>query len=355
MALAPLVLGPNQPRQFYRGGERIARFRGLPPGPADRPEDWVGSTTQLFGSDGAGLTVLADGTTLRAAIAADPAGYLGPEHVAAYGDDLALLVKVLDTGERLLVHFHPPRGFARARLPSGHGKTEAWIVTEITTDPGDESSGYVYVGFREDTSPAAVREWMAAQDAAALLGALNKIPVRPGDSCLVPAGVPHAIGAGVTLVEVQEPTDFSILLEWAGYDIDGPARGHLGLGFDVALQALDYSGWDERRVGGLLGSRPGPSGPSGPSFAAGPAGITRLLPREADEFFRVERVETAAGPASFAPQVAVLVVLDGQGRLAWADGAWPVARGTTVFMPFGAGPTRLEGDVSVLRCMPPAP
>jgi mannose-6-phosphate isomerase len=346
MPLAPLVLRPNQPRQFYRGGERIARFRGLPPpGSAYLPEDLVGSTTQLFGRDGAGLSVLDDGTTLLAAIAADPAGYLGPEHVAAYGADLALLVKLLDTGERLLVHFHPPRGFARAHLHSCHGKTEAWIVTEITKDSGDDSSGYVYVGFREDTSPAVVRGWVAAQDAAALLGALNKIPVGPGDSCLVPAGVPHAIGAGVTVVEVQEPTDFSILLEWAGYDIDGPAQGHLGLGYDVALQALDYSGWDDRRVGGLLSSR----------RPLGPAGTVRLLPREADEFFRVERVETAPAPARFAPQVAVLVVLDGRGRLAWADGILPMARGTTVFVPYGAGPTRLEGDLSVLRCMPPAP
>ncbi|HMG64571.1 MAG TPA: mannose-6-phosphate isomerase, partial [Streptosporangiaceae bacterium] len=165
------------------------------------------------------------------------------------------------------------------------------------------------------------------------------------DTCLVPAGVPHAIGAGVTLVEVQEPTDFSILLEWAGYDIDGPARGHLGLGYDIALQALDYSGWDDRRVGGLLSSRPGPSGP---------AGTTRLFPRAADEFFRVERIETATAPARFAPQVAVLVVLDGRGQLAWADGTLPVARGT-LFVPYGAGPTHLEGDLAVLRCMPPAP
>ena len=345
MSLAPLVLRPNQPRQFYRGGERIARFRGLPPGSAYRPEDWVGSATQLFGSDGAGLTVLEDGTTLRAAIAADPAGYLGPGHVAAFGADLGLLVKLLDTGERLLVHFHPPRGFARARLHSCHGKTEAWIVTEVTRDRAEESSGYVYVGFREDTSPAAVREWMAAQDAAALLGALNKIPVGPGDTCLVPAGVPHAIGAGVTLVEVQEPTDFSILLEWAGYDIDGPAQGHLGLGFDVALEALDYSGWDDRRLAGLLSS----------GHPSGLAGTARLLPDVADEFFRAERVETAAGAARFAPQVAVLVVLAGRGQLAWSDGALAAARGTTLLVPYGAGPTRLDGDLSVLRCLPPAP
>src|SRR5580693_1623937 len=101
MPLAPLILGPNQPRQFYRGGSRIAALRGATLASDYLPEDWVGSTTELFGRPGAGLTVLDDGTTLRSAIAADPAGYLGPAHAERFGGDLALLVKLLDTGERL--------------------------------------------------------------------------------------------------------------------------------------------------------------------------------------------------------------------------------------------------------------
>jgi mannose-6-phosphate isomerase len=347
-ALAPLVLGPNQPRQFYRGGERIARFRGSRPGSPYSPEDLVGSTTELFGRGGDGLTVLADGTTLLAAITADPVGYLGPAHVERYGSDLALLVKLLDTGERLLVHFHPSRSFARAHLHSCHGKTEAWIVTEITENGADDSTGCVYVGFRQDTSPDVVRRWVQEQDAAALLGALNKVAMRPGDTCLVPAGLPHAIGAGVTLVEVQEPTDFSILLEWDGYDVDGAAAGHLGLGYPLALEALDYSGWDRDRVGQLLGSGSGRPQPAAP-------GTVRLLPPAADEFFRVERVEPGAAPQDFPPQVAVLVVLAGSGALVCAAGTLPAARGTTLLVPYGAGLTRLEGELSVLRCLPPAP
>jgi mannose-6-phosphate isomerase len=344
--LTPLVLGPNQPAQFYRGGERIARFRGITLSSPYSPEDFVGSTTELFGSNGLGLTVLADGRTLRSAIDADPVGYLGPDHVRRYGRDLALLVKLLDTGERLLVHFHPSREFAGAHLHSWHGKTEAWIVTEITRDAADESAGHVYVGFREDADPGTVRKWVDAQDKTALLGALNKIAVAPGDTCLVPAGVPHALGAGVTVVEVQEPTDFSILLEWAGYAIDGPAAGHLGLGYDLALAALDYGGWDRRRVAGLLGSRPEQS--------PGP-GTVRLLPPAADDFFRVERVAPGAVTVDFPPQAAVLVVLAGGGQLVSAAATLPVERGMTLLVPHGAGPTRLDGDVHVLRCMPPAP
>ncbi|HUZ25616.1 MAG TPA: mannose-6-phosphate isomerase [Streptosporangiaceae bacterium] len=345
-SLAPLVLGPNQPAQFYRGGERIARFRGITLSSPYLPEDFVGSTTELFGRVGAGLTILDDGSTLLSAIDAEPVRYLGPDHVRRYGSDLALLVKLLDTGERLLVHFHPPRQFASAHLRSCHGKTEAWIVTQITQDAADESSGHVYVGFREDTDPGTVRKWVDAQDKAALLGALNKIRVAPGDTCLVPAGVPHAVGAGVTVVEVQEPTDFSILLEWAGYAIDGPAAGHLGLGYDLALEALDYSGWDRGRLAGLLRSRP---------EQPGRPGVVGLLPAAADDFFRVERVTPGAAPVDFPPEVAVLVVLEGSGALVWQTGSLPAERGMTLFVPYGAGPTRFDGEMSVLRCMPPAP
>ncbi len=107
------------------------------------------------------------------------------------------------------------------------------------------------------------------------------------------------------MVEVQEPTDFSILLEWAGYAIDGLTEGHLGLGWDVALEALDRSRLDPERLAYLRALRPD---------AALGNGVTRLLPAEADEFFRVERVELD-GAVTLDPSFAILVVLDGEGML----------------------------------------
>ena len=50
----------------------------------------------------------------------------------------------------------------------------------------------------------------------------------------------------------------------------------------------------------------------------------------------------------------MLIVLDGRGRLVSEAGALPVGRGATLFVPYGAGTVRLEGDLHVLRCMPPA-
>ena len=341
---APVVLEPNQPAHFYRGGAGIARFRDIPQPSENSPEDWLASTTSIFSRPGVGLTRLPNGETLRDAIAADPDGYLGPGHVARYGTDPVLLTKMLDTGRRLVVHFHPDRDFAARHLGSRHGKTEAWIILETRAEGGDPSAGHVYLGFSRDADPAVVRRWVDDQDTSAILDSLNKVAVAPGDTILVPAGVPHAIGAGITLVELQEPTDFSILLEWAGFAIDGSREGHLGLGFDLALTALDYSGWDAGRLSALRSLRPG---------AAERPGVTRLLPVAADPFFRAERVDVSA-PVTFSPGYAVVIVVSGHGAITYPAGTLAVRRGTSLLVPFGVGSTTFDGEFQALRCRPPS-
>ena len=336
--MRPVELGPNQLHRFYRGGAAIAAFRGVPSEDEYAPEDWVGSTTSVFGTDGVGLSRLPDGRTLLEAIAAEPEAYLGEEHVRRFGPDPALLVKLLDAGERLPVHFHPGREFARRHLGSPYGKTEAWVIVEA------RGSAEVGVGFRDEVEADAVTAWLTRQDAGAMLEALNPLPVAAGDTIFVPAGTPHAIGEGVLMVELQEPSDLSVLLEWKGFALDGAAEGHLGLGFERALEALDRSAWRGERLDALRLVRSGAS-----------PGVESLFPPEADPFFRAERIRPDPA-AALAPAFSILVVLGGSGELL-ADDGWtmPLARGKTVLVPFAAGECRLEGRVEAVRCLPPAP
>jgi mannose-6-phosphate isomerase len=334
------VLDPNQLRRFYRGGDAIARFRGLDAAGAG-PEDWVASTTAAFGERDLGLSRLPDGRLLAEAVGQDPEWFLGPEHVAAYGADPGLLVKLLDAGERLPVHCHPDRAFSRAHLGCAHGKTEAWVV--LAAEGADPC---VYLGFREDVPAGVLAGWVARQDVPSLVGALNKLPVVAGDSVLVPAGTPHAIGPGVFLVELQEPTDFSVLLEWQGFLADGAGSGDLGLGYELVLSSVDRSGWGSERLAGVR--RDG--GQAGP-----PGGTARLLPEQADPFFRAERLRpggTLEVPAGYA----VLIVTSGSGTLRPEHGGeLALAAGMTVLVPHASGAARLTGDVEVVRCLPPAP
>ena len=110
--MKPQVLPPNVLKHFYAGGPRIAALRGLELDSDHMPEEWIGAVNTMFGSD-RGPSRLADGTLVRNAIEADPEGYLGAEHVARFGTSTALLVKLLDAGQRLPFHFHPGRRFAR--------------------------------------------------------------------------------------------------------------------------------------------------------------------------------------------------------------------------------------------------
>jgi mannose-6-phosphate isomerase len=313
----PLRLPPNQLSRFYLGGERIAALRGTTLKDDHTPEDWVGAVNTSFGQQSEGLSRLEDGSLVRDAIQADPEAFLGPEHVARHGTDTSLLVKLLDAGERLPVHYHPGRAFAAEHLDSDHGKTEAWLIVEA--EPG----AAVHVGFKEAPDPDTIAGWLETQDTQAMLSALHELPVRPGDAVFVPAGTAHAIGAGILMVELQEPTDFSILLEHDPFGVTDEAGATLGLGWDTALAALDRRATDAPTA-------------------------SQALPQAADAYFRAERL---TAPATLDQGFSILVVLDGSGRL----GDLAVNRGDTMLVPHAAGAARLEGNVTVLRCRPPAP
>jgi mannose-6-phosphate isomerase len=164
------------------------------------------------------------------------------------------------------------------------------------------------------------------------------VPVAAGDTVLCPAGMPHAISAGILVVELQEPADLSIMLEWRDFSL-GPDDATLGLPLDEALACIDRRACPPERLAALRG-RPLNS-------AAG-----SLLPAEADPFFVAERVDTRVS-RHLSPSYGVLVVTGGEGHLATEDGSSvPVRRGSTVVIPHSAGAAVLTGDVEGVRCLP---
>jgi mannose-6-phosphate isomerase len=345
VSLDPIALGPNYATHSpaYVGGGGIARFRGLPATDPVRPEDWVGSATARFGQRENGLTRLPDGRWLTDAIAADPDGWLGPEHRARYGLSAGLLVKLLDSANRIGVHLHPSDEFAVKHLDCPFGKTEAWIILD-TGGPDGDVAGQAWAGFTRDVSRDELAEWRRTNDVAAMLANLNQIPVRPGSAVLVPAGVPHGMGAHVLCLELQQPTDFSIGLE--GRIVPGQDQvlaSDLGLGAELALAAVDREAWPPARLAGLFG--PGLSAP-------GP-----VLPAAADPFFRTELVSAAAGPVRLEEGFSIVVGVRGHGQLRGGvgDTRLPLSRGSTCLVPFGTGRVELTGDVEAIVCRPGNP
>src|SRR4051812_23744356 len=180
-ALGPERVLPTRVYRFYRGGALIDRLRGEPEQDGEFPEDWIGSVVAArnAGRDEpfAGLTKLARGPFLRDEIR---------RHRDVWGMP-NLLVKLLDPVERLPVHAHPDRDFARIHFGSDYGKTEAWMF--VGARDGESEA---WLGLREAVEPAEYRAWIDEQRTDRLLDSLNRITVTPGDVLYVPAGVPHA-------------------------------------------------------------------------------------------------------------------------------------------------------------------
>ena len=133
----------------------------------------------------------------------------------------SLLVKYIFTSEKLSVQVHPDDDQARASGHGANGKEECWLV--IDAEPG----AALGIGFRETVSPEQIRS-------AALDGSIENLlvwhPVRAGDFFYIPANTVHAIGTGVSLIEVQQNADITYRL----YDYGRPRELHLDAGVAVA-------------------------------------------------------------------------------------------------------------------------
>lgn len=329
--MKPIILPANQPRdRFYAGGAKIAAFRGDTAVFPNTPEDWVASVTTVRGETATGLSVLPDGRLLADAIAASPREWLGKEHLDAYGADPNLLVKLLDAGQRLPVHAHPDDAFASTHLGAAHGKAEAWYILH---------AGEIHLGLAESISASELLELVEAQGIEALLPRMHTFHVEPGDTVFVPPGLLHAIGRGILLVEVQQPEDLSILLEWKGFDLDGSKDGHLGLGFETALEAVERSARTPELISALVRRAPGPG---------------RVLVAQAEPFFLLDLIGLPAPERELPPGFGVIVVLSGSVTLQTEAGDVSAKGGSTIVVPAAAGQVGLRGEGSLLLCRPPA-
>ena len=151
-----------------------------------------------------------------------------------------------------------------------------------------------------------------SQDSAALLASLRRAEVSVGDAILVPAGVAHAIDAGIFLLELQEPTDLSALLEWEGFAVDGIKDGHLGLGFETVTDALKLDPLTHNEFESLIARN-----------ALTGGALRSNLPLKADGYFRAH---LAPQSGEFEAGFAIALVLNGSGSVSYTHLTLPTKR-----------------------------
>src|SRR5581483_5850136 len=118
-------------------------------------------------------------------------------------------------------------------------KTEAWILLDT---PGDGAEpAYAGVGLVPGVTREEFAALVRARDGAGLRRTLHRTDVQPGEVYVAHAGVPHYLGPRLSFIEVQEPSDHIVIPETSGADDDGAT---MGLGWELALDMIDYSGTD---------------------------------------------------------------------------------------------------------------
>ena len=223
--LYPMLFEPNLHTKLW-GSTHLTTWKELPTQP-HIGESWEVSAVPTSPS------VITNGTwagyTLNEVIRKMPEAMLGKAVATHYHNQLPILVKLIDTSDKLSVQVHPDDAMAR-RIHNQQGKSEMWYVIQAQED------ACIYAGFQQELTPEAYAEKVAN---GTIIEALAKHEVHAGDVFYLPAGRIHAIGEGVLLAEVQQTSDITYrIYDYDRLDLNGEKRE---LHTDLAAQALDYT------------------------------------------------------------------------------------------------------------------
>ncbi len=234
-------------RRNYRGGKVLDTIRGKE-NPQDGicPEEWLGALT-LSGSTGLepieneGLGFFyKDGEKvwLPDLFSENPDFYLGAEHYKKNGMNYGFLGKLIDSSIRLHMQAHPTREFAKEFLDCEYGKFECYYILAARED----SDSYIRLGFNHPITKEEWTEVVKSQDLAKMDTYFEKIYVKPGEMLYIPGGVPHAIGEGVLLVEVMEPSDLVVRCEYEREGIVVPESARMmERSVEFCMDVFDYT------------------------------------------------------------------------------------------------------------------
>ena len=236
MVNTPLFFEKNRVGRVYTGGALFADFLGDDSTDGFFPEEWIASSVvalnTVMTSPKEGVSKIEGSDIyLDELIASSKNEILGPS------GKMRILVKYLDSAIRLPAQAHPDRAFSRKYFNSEYGKTESWIIL------GTRPDAKIFFGFKDGVGEAdfikAVEDSEFDKDAMERL--MKSITPKVGDVFIVPAKTVHAIGAGCLILEVQEPTDFTIQPErWCGDYKLSDKEMYLGLTKEEALGCFDF-------------------------------------------------------------------------------------------------------------------
>ena len=344
--MLPIKLLPASAWRSYLGGKMIAELHGKTAEDDHFPEEWIISTVTArnVGREHIveGLSMTPDGVSLKELIEKDPEKMLGKAHFERYGSTTGVLLKLLDAAVRLAVQVHPSKEKAKELFSSEFGKTECWHIIGKREINGEKP--YIYLGFKEGVTREHWKRMFDEQNIKGMLDCLHKFDVEIGDTFLIEGGQPHAIGTGCFLVEIQEPTDYTIRTERlsaTGATVPDVAC-HQGIGFEKMFDCFDYNGLSKEETFKRWHIEPKTQTVDG-------ATVTELVGYKDTPMFKMEMLEvTKSLKIEKGSVFSGLYVLNGNGTL----NGEAVAKGDQFFLPADRDTVELSAaDGDTLRLL----
>ncbi|MBE7044545.1 MAG: mannose-6-phosphate isomerase [Ruminococcaceae bacterium] len=337
MITKPIFFERNRVGRVYTGGKLFHDFFGDEPVDGFLPEEWIASAVKAVNAEMAhekeGVSKLIDDEMFF-----DELLEQYPQELLGKAGKLRILVKILDSAVRLPAQAHPDKAFSKKHFQSEYGKTESWLV--LATRPGAK----IYFGFKDGVDKAQFCEAIEASetDKDAMERLMEYTEPKVGDVFLVPAKTVHAIGAGCLILEVQEPTDFTIQPErWCDSYRLSDAEMYLGLSKDDAVSCFDFQKAPDTKLSPVVQKE------------ADGVRVEELIGKKDTDCFVVNRICLSGGSHDlYVPDsYGVYIVTDGVGKLVSQNYEKQIKKGDYFFLPASMmGKIRAEGNVEIVEC-----
>lgn len=337
MFTKPIFFERNRVGRVYLGGKLFSGFFGDEAVDGFEPEEWIASNVKAINkvpkSENEGISKIKDED-----IYFDEILKRYPEELLGKGNEFRVLVKGLDSAIRLPAQAHPDRAFSMKHFGSPYGKTECWII--LDTRPNAK----IFFGFKDgvtkDEFEQAINDSEFNPDAMEAL--MKEITPKIGDVFLVPARTVHAIGKGCLILEIQEPTDFTIQPErYCGDYKLSDNEMYLGLSREDAVNCFDFVKAPDAKITPRV------------SYDSNSSSVEALIDESNTECFVINRIKLYNGEfiMNVTSSYGVYIVTDGEGEIIGENYVKKIRKGDYFFMPaFSMGKYKVKGNIEIIEC-----
>ncbi len=333
----PIFFSSNRVGRVYTGGKLFSTFFGDDSVDSYEPEEWIASSVSALNKnsksakEGVSKVVNSD-------LYFDELIEKYPLELLGSSKKLRILVKILDSAIRLPAQAHPDKEFSRKYFNSEYGKTECWIV--LDTRPNAK----IYFGFKEGVTLKQFQQAIndSEYDKDAMERLMLEIEPKKNSVYIVPAKTVHAIGKGCLILEIQEPTDFTIQPErYCGEYQLSDNEMYIGLSREDALKCFDFGKTPKAEIEPEIAQT---------TFSVK---VESLINNKHTECFIVNRFTLSDGEVTLRvdDSYAIYIVTDGEGTLVGDGYAKSIKKGDYFFMPACLmGKYKVNGNVEIVEC-----